>query len=232
MQPPPQKEQEAGLEALCAAMAWRGFHHASFVRRGLLEEGLAPLPPEATGKPLDCVYFSLVCRDDDYDDDSLLPAWFRWIQANTHALPRYGACDLAFARFRPDTLIPATDPRLGPGGAFVERPRYSESHLDPCYIFWDKVRAAGWCGVDVPDPNATDKLYMAAWEVPTVAVWDARAIEAAVVFPHAAGGAPFRYACETPRRLFGAAAASEEEARQKKKRWPRAIYDAFVRARR
>ena len=115
MQPPPQKEQEAGLEALCAAMAWRGFHYASFVRRGLLEEGLAPLPPEATGKPLDCVYFSLVCRDDDYDDNSLLPAWYRWIQANTHALPRYGACDLAFARFRPDTLIPATDPRLGPG---------------------------------------------------------------------------------------------------------------------
>ena len=170
------------LHTLCELMYNEGMDFASFTGNTAIDTlpGIGP-------KPKGSVFFSNLTpeRNGDTDHVAILPAWYTWIMYEEFNTSHYANLDLAFATFNNASLIQQTHLDFLPRGMYT---------TGSATVNWNMVSSDGWSGVHVPHPFAGNLWHLAGWDVPTVAVWESKAITELIVFKNA--GTPWTYCIE------------------------------------
>lgn len=149
-----------------------GFDYATFAPRYALDFPLRPSVGVGF-KPKDTIFFTIL-----EPAANARPAWHRWCLYQDYHIDHYAAQPIAFAAFHSQRLAPQSLPGFAVGhGTYLADRAYQTD--------WDAVRADGWAGVDVAHPLRSRLWQLAAWDVPTVAVWDKPAIAELLVFENA-----------------------------------------------
>lgn len=170
------------LGTLCELMYNEGLDFASFTD-GVRIDTL----PGIGCKPRASVFFSELAptADGDTDQTMIRPEWYTWIMHEEFHTLEYSTYDIAFATIDSSTLIAQTHPGFLPRGDYTS---------GSATVNWNMVCADGWSGVHVHTPRAGMLWQLAGWDVPTVAVWESKALTELMLFRNA--GEPWTYFAE------------------------------------
>ena len=170
------------LHTLCELMYNEGMDFASFTGNADIDAlpGIGP-------KPKGSVFFSDLAPEHNGDTDSvsILPSWYTWIMREEFNTAHYAKLDVAFATFDKACLIQQTHLDFLPRGLYT---------TGSATVNWNMVCSDGWSGVHVSQPWAGSLWNLAGWDVPTVAIWESKAVTEMLVFKNA--GEPWTYFTE------------------------------------
>lgn len=159
-------------------MQAEGFDYAT------LFKGPTPFGPfdvKSVGfKPVGSLFFSKIGESwmdgDDDETTCVAPEWCNWIRSEEFRVDDYAMRDLMFAKFDPTELVESSDCRFNENGPF-------RSDLDGFLSVphWSRLTTS-FSGIHVDPSLDTNREVFHAWEVDTVAVWNANVITSVRVF--------------------------------------------------